>query len=315
MRAAIEQLVQEEEFDVVISGKQTLVALEPIWRSGTPLVADMCDATSVRIQRAARYAGPLRLPFLILEYAQTRHAERELMRRADHAMFISIRDLEDTFGNSTNRTSIVPNGVDLEFWKRSSRQLGRNAIVFTGAMNYRPNSDAAMHLIEEILPRVRHLVPDVHLWIVGRDPRPDLIRAGERSGVTVTGFVEDVRPYLERATVFAAPLRFGAGVQNKVLEAMAMEVPVVASSLAADGLRTEKGQQPPIQTSDDPGRFADTIGKVLVERSRNNLPDAEARCFVASHYVWSRSGEKLDQILNDVANGATVKGEACLQLH
>jgi glycosyltransferase involved in cell wall biosynthesis len=118
--------------------------------------------------------------------------------------------------------------------------------------------------------------------------------------VTVTGFVEDVRPYLEQATVFAAPLRFGAGIQNKVLEAMAMEVPVVASPLAADGLRTEDGLQPPVQVARGAHDFSDRVIRRLRERASNASPDRAARQYLEAHFVWRRSAEKLDQVLRSV---------------
>jgi glycosyltransferase involved in cell wall biosynthesis len=119
--------------------------------------------------------------------------------------------------------------------------------------------------------------------------------------VTVTGFVDDVRPYLEDATVFAAPLRFGAGIQNKVLEALAMEIPVVASPLAADGLRTAEGHTPPAQIAQSTPAFADLIIRRLNGRDADPAPDATARRYVEAHFVWRRSGEKLERVLQSVA--------------
>jgi len=146
-------------------------------------------------------------------------------------------------------------------------------------------------------------VPGAQVLIVGRDPTPRLQRAGKQPGVTVTGFVDDVRPYLERATVFAAPLRFGAGIQNKLLEAMAMEVPVVASPLAADGLRTESGQRPPVAVASDREQFAAKIVQQLKRRADQPAPDAEARRFVHDHFVWSRSAAQLENIFRTVTAG------------
>lgn len=308
MRNAVERLVKEKRFDAVISGKRTLPAIQSL--PGLPLIADMCDATSMRIRRSMRYASPLRMPFLVLQYAQMLRAERELMNRANHTLFISCRDREALLGsassgrkNASYQTTIVPNGVDLDFWQRSSPTLGRNTIVFTGAMNYRPNVDAALYLINEILPLVQQAVPEAQLLIVGRDPTPPLIDAGQESGVTVTGFVEDVRPYLEQATVFAAPIRFGAGIQNKMLEAMAMAVPVVASPLAADGLRTEEGEQPPVQIADGQQPFAEQLIQTLIERGNNPAPDIAARCFVTTHFTWNHSGARLQKVIGAVVNG------------
>jgi len=297
MRQSVAQLAPEAHFDVVISGKRTLAALEPV--KHLSLVADMCDATSSRIRRSVPYADPLRLPLLWLEYLQMRRTEQSFMRQADHSLFISSRDRED-LGAKGPGTSIVPNGVELEFWRRQSARRGRHTIIFTGAMDYRPNTDAALYLIEEILPLVQREIEGAQLLIVGRDPAPPLVAAGRRPGVTVTGFVEDVRPYLEQATVFAAPLRFGAGLQNKVLEAMAMEVPVVASPLAADGLRTEEGEQPPIHIVEGATSFSAALIRKLKED--NLAPDSKARRFIERNFVWSYSGNKLNHILEHVVN-------------
>ena len=306
MRAAVERMTREEPFDVVVfSGKRTYPAIQDL--VALPLVVDMCDATSMKIRGSVRYTSPARLPLLLLDYAQVRSAERMLIRNAAHLLFASYRDREALVGRTGNHATVVPNGVDLDFWRRSSPERGANTIVFTGAMDYPPNTDAALHLIEEILPLLQRAIPDARVLIVGRDPTPRLVRAGQRPGVTVTGFVDDVRPYLEQATVFAAPLRFGAGIQNKVLEAMAMEVPVVASLLAADGLRTEDGQQPPVAVARGAQEFADLIGQRLRDRAGDPAPDSAARRYVESHFVWRRSGEKLEQVINSVMKHTAVK--------
>jgi glycosyltransferase involved in cell wall biosynthesis len=298
MRAAVEQMTGAEPFDAVLfSGKRTFPAIASM--RGLPLVVDMCDATSMKIRGSVRYTRKVRLPLLLLDYLQVRSAERMLIRNAAHLLFASVRDRDALVGRS-RRATVVPNGVDLGFWKRAGRERGANTIVFTGAMDYPPNTDAALYLVEAILPLVQRAVPDARALIVGRDPPPRLVKAGQRPGVRVTGFVDDVRPYLEQATIFAAPLRFGAGIQNKVLEAMAMEVPVVASPLAADGLRTEEGLQPPVQVARDLREFADLIVGRLRERDANPAPDSAARRYLESHFVWQRSGEKLDQILKGV---------------
>src|SRR5262245_5310150 len=299
MREAVERMTLEEPFDAVLfSGKRTYPAIEGM--RGLPLVVDMCDATSVKIRGSVRYTRRARLPLLLLDYLQVRAAERTLISNAAHMLFASVRDRDALIGRSS-RATVVPNGVDTVFWRRTSRERGTNTVAFTGAMDYPPNTDAALYLVEEVLPLVQRAIPEARALLVGRDPTPRLARAGQRPGVTVTGFVDDVRPYLEQATVFAAPLRFGAGIQNKVLEALAMELPVVASPLAADGLRTEDGQTPPAQIAQGGQEFADKIVSVLRERTSNPAPDGAARRYVETHFVWRCSGEKLDQVLANVA--------------
>jgi glycosyltransferase involved in cell wall biosynthesis len=295
MRAAVARLAKEERFDVVFCGKKALPAIEPV--ADLPLVADMCDAASMRIEMSMRYAGPARRWLLGLERQQTLRIEQEMVRRARSSVFVSARDRDAVCPGADVATTIVPNGVDVDFWRRKSHERGCNTIVFTGAMDYRPNTDAALHLVEDVLPIVRRSVPEARLLVVGRDPTARLRAAGRGAGVEVTGFVDDVRTHLEQATVFAAPLRFGAGIQNKVLEAMAMEVPVVATRLAADGLRTVDGAVPPIEIEDDPMKFAELLVRRL--RDPDLTPDGEARRYVESRFVWSKSGALLSQVLRE----------------
>ena len=298
----MERLASEERFDAaLLSGKQTFPVMRAL--GDLPVVVDLCDAASFRIRGTMRYAGWRRLPQLAVQYLQLRRVERRLIRDAAHLLFASRRDQEILLRGAGQQGTVVPNGVDLDYWRRSSQIRGENTIVFTGGMNYPPNTDAAMHLIEEVFPLVQQSVPDARLLIVGRDPTPELVAAGRRAGVTVTGFVDDVRPYLQRATVFAAPLRFGAGIQNKLLEALAMGVPVVASTLAADGVRIAADTIPPIEVADDRRQFAQRITRRLTSWRNDPAADAEARRYVARHFVWQRQGDALDRIICAAAAG------------
>ncbi len=316
LRDEVVELLRAQPHDVVLfSGKRTYPALGAT--AGLPVVADVCDATSSRIRGNLRYASIGRLPLLLAEYVEVRRVERALVRRAAQLLFASVRDRDALVDDGErDRATVLPNGVDLAFWRRpDGTPLGRDEIVFTGAMDYPPNTDAALYLIREILPRVRREIPAVHLSIVGRDPVPALVRAGAVEGVSVTGLVPDVRPYLTAAAVFAAPLRFGAGIQNKVLEALAMGVPTVASPNGAAGLVTTDGIRPPLTVAParDPDRFAAAVVERLRATAADPRPSPEARAFVEQNFTWRRSGDLLDRALRDAAaGGRTVAGTAPL---
>lgn len=300
------ELAMKRPFDVLLlSGKRTMPVLKAL--PEIPLVADLCDATSSRVRRQMRYAPRTELLRLGLEYIEVRGVERKLMARARHALFASARDRADLVragSSSEDRrapASVVPNGVDLVVWQRSEPAIGRDEVVLTGAMDYPPNVDAAIHLVEEVMPRVWAAWPTAHVSIVGRDPIRTVRVLADRPRVTVTGFVDDVRPYLERASVFAAPIRFGAGIQNKVLEALAMEVPVVATSLAAEGLRTEDGASPPVDVARGAGEAAERIVLRLRAAATGVEADPALRRYVAEHFDWGRNAERLERILVDAA--------------
>jgi glycosyltransferase involved in cell wall biosynthesis len=211
-------------------------------------------------------------------------------------MFASERDRAALMG--PDRGYIVPNGVDLDrFTRRAATVPTAPIIVFTGVMAYEPNRDAAMRLVERVLPRVRDQVPDAQVVLAGRDPGPALLElARVHRGVTVTGTCPDLRPHLERAAVYCAPLRFGAGIQNKLLEALAMEVPVVTTPVAAAGLRVN-GTQPPLRAAaDDEALAADVVALLRDARQREALA-AAGREYVKRHFSWQRAAEAVESVL------------------
>ena len=275
----------------------------PLFRTlrGTlPILYDLCDARSLHMARKITFAPTLEKPAIALRYLLSRWRERAAVTSAGAVMFASPRDRRAVMGRMApqdGRAVIVPNGVDVDYWRRSSRRLGRE-IVFTGAMDYGPNTDAAIHLVDVILPLVHRELPDVRLRIVGRDPTDSLRERGSRTGVTVTGFVDDVRPHLEVAAVFAAPLRYGAGIQNKLLEAMAMEVPCVVSPLAAAGLEVEGGALPPLEVAQQPERFAASVVKALRAAEEDPVPQLTVRGYVERHFSWPAAVSKLEAVLS-----------------
>ena len=185
-----------------------------------PTVVDFCDATSMRLREQLRHSGRLEAPVRLWRYLAARRLERELLRETPHVAFISERDRAAVLGPEST-AAVIPNGIDLEYWTRRDAAVVGERIVFTGVMGYAPNADAALYLIERILPVIRARRPAVELFVVGRDPTPAVVEAALRTkGVTVTGWVDDVRPYLEQARVYVAPLRWASGLQNKILEAI-----------------------------------------------------------------------------------------------
>jgi glycosyltransferase involved in cell wall biosynthesis len=297
LRTEIRLARRHEAFDAaVFSGRRTEPVVDAL--DGLPIVVDLCDASSVRILAERQYAGRLRWPQLTAEYLAMRRVEDELSRRADHLLFASARD-RDLVATSLHArpSTILPNGVDSEYWTRRSDQIGRDDIVFTGRMDYGPNVDAATQLARTILPLVRREVPDARVRIVGADPTPAVLALANDPAVTVTGTVSDMRPHLESAAVFACPLRWGVGIQNKLLEAMAMAVPVVVSSLAAAGIRTETRGEPPVAIADAPEAFAAEVARAIRAAREGRSPDVSARQYVTTHFDWAAVGRRLEGIL------------------
>lgn len=292
MRKVFLGLVRSERFDVVVFHGHTIFGVIDGWK-GVPLVLDVCDATSTRIRGRMRHATIHTRALHWVRYLVARGVERRMVRSSPHVIFISRRDRDAVLG-PVSRALVIPNAVDAAYWRRAVPTPGAFTLVFHGGMDYRPNADAALHLIRQIFPRLLEARPDVRLLIVGRDPLPELLDAtAAMPHVTVTGAVRDVRPYLERATIYVAPLRFGAGQQNKLLEAMAMEVPVVTSANGADGLRVG-AEEPPVLIEDDPDGFAAAVLRLMGDETERKQLGEAGRKYICEFFSVARSARILE---------------------
>src|SRR5208282_2694024 len=164
---------------------------------------------------------------------------------------------------SPDRIASIPYGVDLEYYaRRMAPEAWR--IVFTGNMSWPPNEDAAEHFARDIMPAIRSRIPDASFWIVGAEPSARVQNLARIAGIHVTGTVADIRPWIWSAAVYASPLRFGLGVKNKILEAMASGAPIVATSRSLSGTPLIDGQHALI--ADDDAKFADSVTRLLSDR-------------------------------------------------
>ncbi len=294
MRQTFRQLLNEESFDAVLfHGKSVFPVIAGAY--DLPTVVDFCDATSMRIKSKIAYASVAKRPLLALRYQQVRRREQDILDKTPYQAFISIRDREAVLGPDST-AEVVPNGLDLTYWKRRTLDHEPRSLVFTGVMNYAPNEDAAIYLIDEVLPLLKPQVPDLTVYIAGRDPTPALKeRAARHPEVIITGFVDDMRDYLERATIFASPLRYASGMQNKLQEALAMEVPIVTTSVAAEGLRID-GHDAPLYIGDGAEEFARQVIALLQRPDEQARLAAEGRQFAEEYFDWARSARQLEKM-------------------
>ncbi len=294
MKRAAHVLLRSEPFDVVFfHGKHLFPVIEDLH---LPIVVDFCDATSMRIRTKMQYAPEWYRPLLWARHRQVRRLEEKLVQKSPHLAFISPRD-RDAVLPEGRAAEVVPNGVDHTYWRRNDRATPSDkTIIFTGVMDYAPNEDAARYLLHEILPFLRRAIPDLEVLIVGRNPSEHLkALALALPGVQVTGFVDDMRPWYERAAVCVAPVRYASGMQNKVLEALAMRVPVVATPVVADGLRMDEAPAP-LRSARNPVEFAETTVRLLRDAAERELLALEGRRFVEKHFSWRRSAARLERM-------------------
>jgi glycosyltransferase involved in cell wall biosynthesis len=215
--------------------------------------------------------------------------ERAECRRFDKVIAVSREDaevMERQYG--LDGVDAVPTGVDTEFFRPSGRiETQPNHLVFTGSMDWLPNEDAIRYFTEEILPLVRKIVPDIKLTVVGRNPYPGLVELGRNDpAITVTGRVEDVRPYIEAATAYIIPLRIGGGTRLKVYEALAMEKPLISTTIGVEGLPVCDGGD--LLLADTPQHFANAIVRVLQDEGLARHLGAAAAQKVRRNFGWDR---------------------------
>ena len=195
----------------------------------------------------------------------------------------------------SEKVGFVNNGVDVDFFKPSSGfdtpyQQGERVILFTGAMDYWANVDAVVWFVEHVLASIQRVHANAVFYIVGSNPTDAVKKLQKNNSVVVTGRVKDMQPYLQYAQVIVAPLRIARGIQNKVLEAMAMEKPIVATSAAMEGIGAGiEG----VSVVDDPDSFCDFV----LNKLNGNSSVPENRVFVEQNFSWAESGKKLVTLL------------------
>jgi sugar transferase (PEP-CTERM/EpsH1 system associated) len=270
-----------------------------------PVVMDFVDVDSDKWRQYAERSRPPVNWLYRTEGRRLETAEADVARWARVCLLATEAEEKLLKGFAPwARSAVMANGIDLDYYQPVGGPSGRPVVLFTGAMDYLPNVDAVGYFCDEILPRVRREVPETRFYIVGLNPTPDVQRLGSRAGVTVTGSVPDVRPYYARASVCVAPLRIGRGIQNKVLQGMAMGLPLVVSSLAGRGLDAEPGRH--LEVADAPAPFADHVVRLLKRPESGRALGRSGRGFVEANFGWERSLRHLERLLVEaVGRGPT----------
>ena len=203
-------------------------------------------------------------------------------------------------------TDVIPNGVDVELYQPNHAHEEETALIYTGSMDWYPNEDAAIYFADEIFPTIQTKYPNVKFYVVGQFPTERLQRLVNRPGITVTGRVDDVKPYIARATIYVVPLRIGGGTRLKILEALAMEKAVVSTSVGAEGLDLVAGEE--VIIADEPAEFADVVLQLMEDQSMRRRLGENGRQRVEAEYDWRRIGDKLCAVYEAVVDGHLKRG-------
>lgn len=294
MQGLVDRLLASNAYDLVyvhlfrmapyVNGKQDLYR-----------IVDLTDMISVEIAASLPYRAPLSRLTYRLEMARIARYERRVAGWAEETWLISERDRSLLAASQpAANLQVVPNGVDLEHLYPLGEGLTKKRLLFVGHLDVFHNIDAVSFLLNEIFPRVRERIPECTLDIVGPGTGVQLPDIGRSPTVRLRGFLPDLNQVLNEAAIFIAPLRFSAGVQNKVLEAMAVGLPVVSTSNVNDGLGARPGQD--ILLGDSADELSEAIVKLLEdERLRRHVGQA-GRHFVEQHFSWQVALRRLEHI-------------------
>jgi glycosyltransferase involved in cell wall biosynthesis len=220
------------------------------------------------------------------EYRKMLRYERRCVRNADHVFTVSEND-RDVFTTFIDRKciSVIPTGVDTEYFQPAAGTGQNDGLVFTGAMDWMPNEDAILYFAREILPLIRKEIPQVTLTVAGRLPSRRLLAlAIADNRIRVTGRVDDIRLYMREGSVFVVPIRVGSGTRLKIFEAMAMGKAVVSTSIGAEGLPVTDGEN--IVIADTPECFACSVVSLLRQPEQRRSLGLSARSYVEQKHSW-----------------------------
>lgn len=273
-------------FDVAVGYSSSVLGL--IMRADAARrVMDVVDADSAKWNDYARKTRGLMKKIFAAESRRVAALEKKCVTLCDDVVLVS-REEAAILGDAATNVHVIANGVDADFFSPSLVSpvpgLGEQAIVFTGSMDYRPNAEAVAWFAAEVLPEVRKKFPTAVFVIVGRNPTKAVCELATLDGVKVTGNVVDVRPYIQAAAVSVCPLHLGRGIQNKVLEAMAMERAVVVSPAAMSGLDVTPGIN--VELAENSGQWVEKLLYLLSEAHVRTLLGQAARRCVLEKYSW-----------------------------
>ena len=326
MRRNVRHAMERVRPDAVVAYSAVMAQYVPADAAARTIV-DLVDVDSEKWRDYARSAGAPASWLYGTEWRRLREYEQSVARRFGGTVVSTARELAllvrngDVHRNlrraaplAAERLHVVGNGVDLERYNPRALDAfaslpaaerpflangGARRLVFTGAMDYRPNVDGICFFVRDVLPLVRARFPRAELLIVGRNPAPAVRRLAGLDGVKVTGTVADVRPYLLSADAAIVPLRIARGIQNKALEAMASGCAVVATPEAVAGLPVEAGRD--LLVGSSPGELAEAIAVVLRDAGTRRALQAAARAYVEAHHQWEPLLERFSRIVEETA--------------
>lgn len=297
MRREIFERANSRTFDVVISDFLAPAINVPRDLSCPSILFQHNVEATIWKRHFEVQGNPVKKIYLQQQWRKMQKFEKEMCSRFDSVIAVSTEDADQMRKEySVSAVFEVPTGVDTDFFTPSGEEVVEpHNVVFTGSMDWLPNEDAICYYTDQILPIIRRSLPDVTLTVVGRNPYLGLVELGRKdTSIVVTGRVEDVRPYIERAAVYVVPLRIGAGTRLKIFEAMAMEKAIVSTSVGAEGLPVTDGRE--LVIADTPETFAAAVIDLLMNPPLAKKMGQQAGQVVRERFGWNGVAKRFAEI-------------------
>lgn len=239
--------------------------------------------------------------YAFMEWTKFRSFEDKTWPLFDKCLVVSEPEKQEISRRTNQRNiEVIPNGVDTVNFNFNRGRENPNSLIYMGQMNWHPNIDAVVYFLNKVFPLIRKQVSEATLYILGHNPPEKIGKLAEQNNAIITGFVEDVRPYVAQSAVFVVPLRIASGTRLKILEAMAMGKAVVSTGIGCEGLDVTDGKN--IVIADKPDEFAESVIKLLQNPSLRKQIGSAARQLVEEQYSWDKIMGTLNMAINGYAN-------------
>jgi sugar transferase (PEP-CTERM/EpsH1 system associated) len=304
LRRAVAELFSRKSFDAIVCDFITPAGVLDWSPAGTPVLLFTHNVEAEIWQRQYRVSSnPVRKLMFWLEYQRLTRAERYYAKRAAHVLAVSEsnRQFFGQYTGGADKVTLLPTGVDTEYFQPEPESQQEWTLVFTGSMDWAPNHDAMKYFYRDILPLIRAAEPEVETWIVGRNPPVSLRNLVEGdTKVHLTGRVDDVRPYMNRGAVYILPMRTGSGTRLKVFEAMAAGKAIVSTPTGAEGLPVKHEEN--ILLATEPKAFAEAVVRLIRDAPLRNRLAANARAMAEAGFSWRAATDRLEEAIVRVAH-------------
>lgn len=306
MQSKIDELLSENNYDIIQCEFPIMGCYE--FKTDTPRILDEHNIEYDNFRRIWKKTGsPLHKLHYYFEYKKTKREELKVIGSMQAVFTVSERDkniLEQQVPGIPK--SILPNGVEGSYFKAGEGETESYTMVFTGMMGYVPNYDGIIYFLDNIFPLILKEIPNAKIYIVGNNP-PRVLQSRATSNIIVTGFVDDVRPFIRRSELYVVPLRMGGGTRLKVLEALSMKKVVISTSIGCEGIAVTDKKN--VLIADDPVEFANRAVNVLKNPGKYNEIRLNGYDLVRSKYDWGSIVSTMEEQYKKVKNESQVVNE------